>query len=229
MRSIARSCIAAMLAGLMTFPGFGANEKPLGLVLQAESAQVSNAKVAIGTTVYPGDKLETDAGGKLRLRMGTSQLYLLASSSATLGQRTDSLFAEVSRGTVGFSSNGADQLELEVPQGVIRSSNGQPAYGQVTIVSPQEIIVSAFHGSLVLDNDGELHTIPEGKSYRVTMDLEPATTPAPAAAAYRDNADNTPAKRRRKKLAFILLFGGLGALASYGIWSVLAESSSAPN
>jgi hypothetical protein len=229
MRSIARSCIAAMLAGLMAVPGFGANERPLGLVVQAESAQVSNAKVAIGTTVYPGDKVETEAGGKLRLRMGTSQLYLLASSSATLGQRTDSLFAEVSRGTVGFSSNGTDQLELEVPQGVIRASNGQPAYGQVTIVSPQEIIVSALHGSLVLDNDGELHTILEGKSYRVTMDLEPATTPAPAAAAYHDNADNTPAKRRRKKLAFILLFGGLGALASYGIWTVLSESSSAPN
>ncbi len=229
MRSIARSCIAAMLAALMAFPGFAANEKPLGLVLQAESAQISNAKVAIGTTVYPGDKVETDAGGKLRLRMGTSQLYLLASSSATLGQRSDSLFAEVSRGTVGFSSNGADQLELEVPQGVIRASNGQPAYGQVTIVSPQEIIVSAFHGSLVLDNDGELHTIPEGKSYRVTMDLEPAAVPVPAAAAYRDNADNTPAKRRRRKLAFILLFGGIGTAVSYGVWSVLSESSSAPN
>ena len=229
MRSIARSCIAAMLAALMAFPGFAANEKALGLVLQAESAQISNAKVAIGTTVYPGDKVETDAGGKLRLRMGTSQLYLLASSSATLGQRSDSLFAEVSRGTVGFSSNGADQLELEVPQGVIRASNGQPAYGQVTIVNPQEIIVSAFHGSLVLDNDGELHTIPQGKSYRVTMDLEPAAVPVPAAAAYRDNADNTPAKRRRRKLAFILLFGGIGAAVSYGVWSVLSESSSAPN
>ncbi len=226
MRSIARSCIAGMLAGLMVFPGFAANEKPLGLVVQAESAQVSNSRVAIGTTVYPGDKVETDAGGALRLRMGTSQLYLLASSSATLGQRSDSLFAEVSRGTVGFSSPGADQLELEVPQGVIRAPNGQPAFGQVTIVNPQEIIVSAFHGSLVLDNDGELHTIPEGKSYRVTMDLEPAASGAPAAAAYRDDADNIPAKRRRRKLAFIILFGGIGALASYGIWTVLSESPS---
>jgi hypothetical protein len=227
MRCVARSCIAAVLAGLLACPGFAANEKPLGLVIQAQSAQISNAKVAIGTTVYPGDQVETEAGGALRLRMGTSQLYLLASSSATLGQRSDSFFAEVSRGTVGFSSNGADQLELEVPQGVIRAANGQPAFGQVTIVGPQEIIVSAFHGSLVLDNDGELHTIPEGKSYRVTMDLEPAAAePAPAMTASRDKADNTPAKRRRRKLAFILLFGGLGALASYGIWSELAESPS---
>jgi len=104
MRSVARPCIAAMLAGLLAFPGFAANEKPLGFVIQAQSAQISDAKVAIGTTVYPGDKVQTDAGGALRLRMGTTQLYLLASSSATLGQRSDALFAEVSRGTVGFSS-----------------------------------------------------------------------------------------------------------------------------
>jgi hypothetical protein len=226
MRSVARPCIAAMLAGLLAFPGFAANEKPLGSVIQAQSAQISDSKVAIGTTVYPGDKVQTDAGGALRLRMGTTQLYLLASSSATLGQRSDALFAEVSRGTVGFSSNGADQLELEVPEGVIRAANGQPAYGQVTIVGPAEIIVSAFHGSLILDNDGELHTIPEGKSYRVTMDLEPAAAPAPATPAYRDDANTTQAKRKRRKLAFFLLFAGVGALATYGIWTELSESPS---
>jgi len=226
MRSVARPCIAAILAGLLAFPGFAANEKPLGSVIQAQSAQISDSKVAIGTTVYPGDKVQTDAGGALRLRMGTTQLYLLASSSATLGQRSNALFAEVSRGTVGFSSNGADQLELEVPEGVIRAANGQPAYGQVTIVGPAEIIVSAFHGSLVLDNDGELHTIPEGKSYRVTMDLEPVAAPAPATPPYRDDANTTQAKRKRRKLAFFLLFAGVGALASYGIWTELSESPS---
>ncbi len=225
MRSVARSCIAAVLAGLLAFPGFAANEKPMGLVVQAQNAQISNAKLAIGTTVYPGDMVETDAGGALRLRMGTTQLYLLASSSATLGQRPDALFAEVLRGTVGFSSNGTDQLELEVPEGVIRAANGQPAYGQVTITGPQEIIVTAYRGALILDNEGELHTIPEGKSYRVTMDLEPVT-PAPAAAKSRDDGNTTPAKRKRRKLAFLLLFGGVGALASWGIWTELSESPS---
>jgi hypothetical protein len=226
MRSVARSCIAAMLAGLMAFPGFAANEKPLGFVIQAQSAQISDSKVAVGTTVYPGDKVQTEAGGALRLRMGTTQLYLLASSSATLGQRSDALFAEVLRGTVGFSSNGTDQLELEVPEGVVRAANGQPAYGQVTIVGPAEIIVSALHGSLVLDNDGELHAIPEGKSYRVTMDLEPEAAPAPATPGYRDDGNTTPAKRKRRKLALFLLFGAVGAVASYLIWTELSESPS---
>jgi hypothetical protein len=227
MRSIARSCLATLLSCLLGLPGFAANEKPLGLVTQAQDAQIANSKVAVGTTVYPGDKVETEAGGALRLRMGATQLYLLGSSSATLSQRSDAVFAVVARGTVGFSSDGTDQFELEVPEGIIRAANGKPAYGQVTIVGPQEIVVSAYRGSLILDNEGELHTIPEGKSYRVTMDLEPAVA-GPEVAASQDDASTTPAKRRRRKLAFFLIFGAAAALGSYGIWDVLSESSSTP-
>jgi hypothetical protein len=229
MRSIARSCLATLLAGFLSLPGFAANEKSLGLVIQAQDAQIADTKVTIGTTVYAGDKVETEAGGALRLRMGATQLYLLSSSSATLAQRSDAVFAVVARGTVGFSSNGTDQFELEVPEGIIRAANGQPAYGQVTIVGPQEIVVSAYRGSLVLDNDGEIHTIPEGKSFRVVMDLEPATaTAGPEMAPSQDNGNTTPAKRRRRRLAFYLLFGAAAALGSYGIWDILSESSSKP-
>jgi hypothetical protein len=134
----------------------------------------------------------------------------------------------VARGTVGFSSDGTNQFELEVPEGVILAANSQPAYGQVTIVGTQEIVVSAYRGSLLLDNDGEIHTIPEGKSYRVTMDLDSAAA-GPDAASSQDNGNTTPAKRRRRKLAFFLLFGAAAALASYGIWDVLSESSSTPS
>ena len=227
MRSIARPCLATLLSCLLGLPGFAANEKPLGLVTQAQDAQIANSKVTVGTTIYSGDKVETEAKGALRLRMGASQLYLLGSSSATLTQQSDAVLAVVAHGTVGFSSDGTGQFELEVLEGIIRAANGQPAYGQVTIVGPQEIVISAYRGSLVLDNDGEIHTIPEGKSYRVTMDLEPATL-GPEVATSQDDANTTPAKRRRRKLAFFLIFGAAAALASYGIWDVLTESSSTP-
>jgi hypothetical protein len=159
--------------------------------------------------------------------MGATQLYLLSASSATLAQRSEAVVAVVARGTVGFSSSGTDQFELEVPEGTIRAANGQSAYGQVVIVGPQEIVVSAFHGSLVLDNDGEIHTIPEGKSFRVVMDLEPAAA-APEISASSDNGNTTPTKRRRRRLAFFLLFGVGAGVASWAIWDVLSESSSSP-
>ncbi|MFZ0521295.1 MAG: hypothetical protein WAL95_09745 [Candidatus Acidiferrales bacterium] len=235
MRLIARTCLAVVLViGLLDIPGFAANEKPLGLVLQAQEARVDDAKLAVGTTVYPGDTVETDRGGTLRLRFGADQLYLLASSAATLAQNSAIVHAVVDHGTVGFSSNGADKIELEIPEGILRAADGVPSYGQVTITSPLEVVISAYRGTLVLDNEGELHTIPAGKSYRVTMDLEAAAVaPTAEPAAQETQSDNgqvvQPRKRRRKKLAFYLIFTGALAGASYALWDELAESPSKPN
>ena len=108
-------------------------------------------------------------------------MYLLADSAATLAQNAAVVHAVVARGTVGFSSNGADKIELEIPEGILRAADGQPAYGQVTILSAQEVVISAYRGALVLDNDGELHTIPAGKNYRVTMELDQSDQQAPPA------------------------------------------------
>ncbi|MFY9802848.1 MAG: hypothetical protein WA211_06375 [Candidatus Acidiferrales bacterium] len=235
MRAIARCCLAVLLMlGLLDIPGFAANEKPLGLVLQAQEASVDNARLAVGTTVYPGDTVETDTGGTLRLRLGTNQLYLLASSAATLSQNSTIVHAVVARGTVGFSSTGTDKIELEIPEGILRAADGVPSYGQVTITSPLEVVISAYRGTLVLDNEGELHTIPAGKSYRVTMDLEPAAVAPTAESAPQDTQSGNgqviqPRKRRRKKLAFYLIFTGGLAGATYALWDELTESPSKPN
>jgi hypothetical protein len=231
LRLIARACLVVVLViGLLDNPGFAANEKPLGLVLQAQQASVDNAKIAVGTTVYPGDTVETDTGGTLRLRFGANQLYLLASSAATLAQNAAVVHAVVAHGTVGFSSNGADQIELEIPEGILRAADGVPSYGQVTITSPVEVVISAYRGTLVLDNDGELHTIPAGKSYRVTMDLEPAATAQPAELSAQDSQNNpvqpVQRKRRRRRLAFYLILTGAVAGLSYALWDELTESPS---
>lgn len=226
MRLIARYCLVVVLViGMVDLPGFAANEKPLGLVLQAREARMDNAKLAVGTTVYPGDTVETDTGGTLRLKLGRNQIYLLASSAATLAQDAAVVHAVVEQGTVGFSSNGTDKIELEIPEGILRAADGLPAYGQVTITSPREVVISAYRGTLVLDNEGELHTVPAGKSYRVTMELEPAAV-APAAQDTQSDNAQTVKPRRRKRLAFYLIFTGALAGITYGVWQELAESPS---
>jgi co-chaperonin GroES (HSP10) len=228
-RSMARLCLVVLLvASLLDIPAFAAAEKPLGMVVQAQEAQLDNAKLAVGTTVYAGDTVVTDAGGGLRLKLGGSQLYLLADSAATLSQNTTVVRAVVARGTVGFSSNGADNVELEIPEGILRAADGQPAYGQVTILSAQEVVISAYRGALVLDNDGELHTIPAGKNYRVTMEFDQSEQQPPAASTGGDNPIIQPRKRRRRKLAFYLIFTAAVAGFSYAIWDHLSESPSTP-
>jgi hypothetical protein len=229
-RSVARLCLVVLLvSSLLDIPAFAAAEKPLGMVIQAQEAQLDNTKLAVGTSIYRGDTLVTDAGGGLRLKLGGSQLYLLAESAATLSQNATAVHAVVARGTVGFSSNGADNIELEIPQGILRAADGQPAYGQVTIMSAQEVVISAYRGALVLDNDGELHTIPAGKNYRVAMEFDQAEQQTPAASAGGDNPIIQPRKRRRRKLAFYLIFTGLAAFGTYQIWQELSESPSTPS
>lgn len=227
MRSFARSfLVILLLLALLDIPAFATHERPLGLVIQAQGAQIDEASLAVGTSLYSGDTVATGVAGALRLKLGASQLFLLASSAATLTQNAASMHALVSHGTVGFSTDGSGKIELEIPQGLIRGVEGQPAYGQVTIIGPQEVVISAYRGDLILDNDGELHTIPAGKTYRVTMDLEPAALPIPANAS-GGNSGVVPPRRRR--LIFDLILVGGTAIASYFIWQELSESPSKPS
>jgi hypothetical protein len=225
-RQIARSCLVAFLVfGMLNLPVFAANEKPLGMVIQAEEAQLGSAKATVGATVYPGDSIATDIGGTMRLKVGSGQVYLLSSSGATLSENTVAFHAVINRGTVGFSSAAVEPFELETPLGIVRPAAG-PAYGQVTLTGPREIIVSAYRGDLIIDNDGELHTIPEGKSFRVTMDLDPAQPNASAAQGpYGTGVKPAVNPHILLKLTAVAAV----AVGTYFLYRELSESPSKPN
>jgi hypothetical protein len=218
-----------LVLALLDIPALAATAKPLGLVVQAHEAMLDNSTLAVGTTVFPGDTVQTDEGGTLRLKFGTNQLYLLSSSAATFSQNENTIRATVGRGTVGFSSNASSELELAIPQGILRAARGQAASGQVTITNPQEVVISSYQGALVLDNEGEFHTIPAGKTYRVTMDLEPAAEPAAPARRDQDpNKDAGVIPTKRRKLYFELILVGAAAIGSYFIWREVTVSPSLP-
>jgi hypothetical protein len=224
MRSFARSFLAMILASsLMNFPAMASGEKPLGMVIQATNARLDNMSASLGTTIYAGDSFDTDAGGTLRLKMGAaSQVDLLASSAATVTQNANLAHINLIRGTAVFSSPAAEELEIETPAGIVRGADGKAAYGQMTITSANEIVISAYRGNLILDNDGELHTIAEGKAYRVEIEQEPDSTP-PIERPYGVH------KKRRRRLLFFILFPAAAGLISYEIWRELSESPYKPN
>jgi len=224
MNPLVRSCIATILAGsLATFPLMAAGEKQLGVVIQADHARLGAAEVSRGATVYPGDSFETDTAGALRLSIGPGQIYLSGSSAATLGSNASLAHVTLTRGTVTLASPASGQLEIETPAGVLRATDGRPATWQATIVSPSEMTVSAYKGNLTLDNDGELHTISEGKSYRITIEQDPS--PAPVQDNYPQ--DFHRAKKRKKLVIALVVTGGL-ALISYVVWLELSESPYKP-
>ena len=223
MRSAARGCLVAILvAALVNLPALAADEKPLGTVLQAQDAELSHANAAVGTTVYPGDALATQVGGTLRLRIGQGQIYLLSSSAARLGQTENRVQASVTRGTVGFSTSGAELLELLTPEGIVRAANKDGAFGQVTLTGPSEMLVSAYRGALVLDTDGELHPIAAGTSYRVVLESEEQ---GPQGAGTGGGPGIITAKKR--KIGMYVVIVAAAGLTSLVIYRELAESPSA--
>jgi hypothetical protein len=207
MLSLFRSLVvAALIFGLLSvgplnLPAAMAAEKPVGVVVLSQNGYLAKEHAIDGVDVYPGDPLYTDAGGNLRVKVGTSQIYLLSSSAGSLARGEGKIQARLSGGTIGFSSTSADQLAIETNIAEIRPANDQRAYGQVTITSPTTITVAAYRGSLIVSSSAsssasgpgaaDERTIREGESYAVSLVPDagspsaaepPAPSPAPPAA-----------------------------------------------
>jgi hypothetical protein len=226
MRVWFRPCLIAILAvGMLNLPAYAANDTPLGMIIQAEGlAHIGPTKAAIGSTVYPGDSVFTETGSTMRLRVGGSQVYLLSESGASLSQGKDMVHVVVSHGTVGFSSPANDPVGLDTPLGFVHPVAGHAAFGQVTLNSRIEMIVTAYHGDLIVEENGNVHTILEGKSYRITTDLEPPAQPGSSSQSSQGSG-TTKSAMSSPKGEVIAIVGG-AVLLSWLAWSEFCESPS---
>jgi len=161
--------VGFVISGMLNLPVMAASAKPVGMVVIADHARVDNAKAEVGTDVFPGDALSTDSTGTMRMKVGASQLFLLASTDATLVPGESRVQAKVSRGTLDFSTAAPGQLEIGTPLGIIRGADGQRVFAQVAVLSPTKMQISAYEGSLlVIAKNGDQKKIAEGETYEAT-------------------------------------------------------------
>ncbi len=208
--------ISFVVAGLVILPVQATPSAALGMVVQAKGAQVDRAAAAGGATVYPGDKLETSVDGSMRLRVGATQFYLLASSAATLAGNSNAVTADLAQGTIGFSSSGNQAIEVRTDKAMIRPKTSQPTHARVTVLGPNQLIVSSYHGPLELRVGDETYSIADAASYRVdlTTDQGGGGAGSGAVAVFKTHA------------TLVLL--GVGAVAAVGAWLVVRALES-PN
>lgn len=172
-----------LIAGLLNLPVVAA-EKPVGVVLLSESGHLDKAVATPGADVFSGDGVYTDEGGTLRVKLGSSQVYLLSASSGSFARTEKTTEARLSTGTMGLSATAADPVEITTKFATIRPVNTDRAFGQVTVTGPTAMTVSVYRGSLLVSSaSGQEQTIREGQTYNITAVPDPEAAPAGGAPA----------------------------------------------
>jgi hypothetical protein len=220
-RSICQSILVSVLASAMIASPLLAAAKPLGMVVLAQNAHLGEADLALGTNVFSGDYLQTEPRGTLRMRVGAAQVYLAAASAAILDEQGDTVGAKLVRGTVGFSSAPASGFQVETPVATVSPAKG-PAFGEVTLLNPQTILVAAYRGSLLVKGAGIERVIPEGSAYNITY------SPDPEPAASSNSAQGTYGVSNHGHIIFAAIVLGFAAGGAYAAWHFSTESDTNP-
>jgi hypothetical protein len=220
-RTVVRECLTfVLIASLIAMPAFGAPVPSLGMVVQAQDAQLGTAQAVGGASVYTGDSLATGVSGSMRVRVSAGQVYLLASSAATVTGRENGVSATLNRGTVGFTSSGSELMEIHADSAVFRPSSQTTTHAQVTVLGPNDLIVSNFHGVLELESNGERFSIPENTSYHVILDVADS-----GSSQDQDQSQGSAPKNQKVKMVkgshtMLVLIGAaaIGVGLGYGIY-----------
>ncbi len=210
--------IVAVSAALVGAPAMAAPANPasvpLGVVLQADRAQIGTDMTSGGATIYDGDLLHTGGNGTLRARLGTSQMYLRENSAAQVSGFSNGFTANLTAGTVVVSSAQGQTFQLFANGATIRPVGTEDTVAQITRVSPSELVLSSTRGVLKVSMGEEVRTVEAGKAYR--MKLEPDTSdPGPQGGPYHT---------ARNRFLWIAVFG-ISVGTGIGIWRALISPS----
>jgi hypothetical protein len=233
LRLAARSAlIALVISSMLNLPVMAA-AKPVGMVVSAENAHLGELNLAMGTNLFPGDFLQTDPNGTLRLKVGSAQVYLGPGSAAVLEQQADKVGAKLTRGTVGFSSAPASGFAIDTFVASVRPAK-DGGFGEVTIVGPRTILVAAYRGSLIVSGTGIERTIPEGNSFNVTLAAD--ADPQGPQGAEGGNGGNGSSRQRTTRgvanhdaIIFTAVVLGAAAGGAYAAWHFTTESDPTPH
>jgi hypothetical protein len=163
--------VATLLSfSLLITPVWAAPSSSLGTVVYADRAHVGAAQASVGATVFTGDRLSTEKTGSVQVRAGAARLLLSSASSATFTQDDANPAATLTIGSATFSTANSKAFALHVGSAIIRPNTDQPTIGQVTVLTPKELIVKSTRGSLSIAVEDDVRVIPEGVGYRVVLD-----------------------------------------------------------
>jgi hypothetical protein len=192
---------------------------PLGVVLASENAHVGAGVTTSGETVYDGDRLTTPANSTLRVRLGSGQIVLRQNSTADVHSYPNGFSANLDYGSVVVSSAEGQTFQVVADGAIIRPLNAEPTSGQISMISPTELVLTGTRGTLKVTMGDEVKTLEAGSSYRLEVEPEPADPAAQPQVA-------TPTARNHFLWIAIPV---VAAVTGIVIWRALVSPSSPSN
>ncbi|MGC1615935.1 MAG: hypothetical protein WA736_14715 [Candidatus Acidiferrum sp.] len=164
---MSRRILSAALSCLLAAVALPGQTVPAGVILQSASARLNTADASVGTTIYDGDRLETQDKGLLSVRSGQVQLALSEDSLLWMNHENSILTPTLQRGTVTFRAETGEGVEIRADDVRVRPHAPVLTVGQVTL-EKCDVLVTANTQALEVTAGKETKILEEGKSYRVT-------------------------------------------------------------
>jgi ferric-dicitrate binding protein FerR (iron transport regulator) len=163
-----RRFLALGLSWLLAGAVFAAQNPPAGVVLQSQSARLNTADAEVGTTLYDGDRLETQSKGALSVRSSVNQILLTLAEDSLLWMNHENgvLTPKLDRGMVTFRAEMGEGIEVRADDVRVRPHSPLLTIGEVKI-DECYIYVTARTQALDVSAGKETKLLEEGKTYRV--------------------------------------------------------------
>ena len=155
---------------------------PLGVVLSVENASGGADVTTSGATIYDGDRLQTSPNSTFRVRLGSGQMVMRENTITHVHSLPNGFLADLEAGTVLVSSAEGHTFQLIADGATIRPANDQATSGQISVISPTEMILTGTRGAMLVTMGDEVKTLEAGSSYRLEVETENAEPgPSPQA------------------------------------------------
>jgi hypothetical protein len=212
---IATLSVVLIEAPVMAAPA-SSPSAPLGVVLSSENANVGAGVTTSGETIYDGDRLQTPAHSTLRVRLGSGQIVLRQNTIADVHAFPNGFSANLDNGTVIVSSAEGQTFQLIADGATIRPASAQATSGQISMLSPTELILTGTRGTLQVTMGDEVKTVEAGSSYRMEVESE---DPGPG-----PQSQQAPRPTARNRFLWILI-PAVAAVTGIVVWRALVSPS----
>jgi hypothetical protein len=198
-----------------------AGAKAMGILTQATAAHLNAALAFPGLSIFEGEELSTEMGGRLGVRLGTNRLTLGSVTILTIEPIDGGEHVDLTSGSVFFSAAQNSMMEVHVEEALLRPEGPGETQAEIKILEARVIQVSPKHGNLTFSYRGEFQLLPEGETYRIYLDA-PAEPQGPdGAGASTERAG----KAKATKVAYFIVGGAVAGLTVWGIHDSIASSS----